>query len=272
MRFRRVVVALGASSSTVALATAVGLARTMDAELVGLFVEDSDLIEFAALPFAGEIGFPSATRRPLDVSAMERSLRAQARRFRQEVSERLAGQPVKWSFEVVRGRTVAAIASAVAERDLVVISARTSAVSARCEIAHAFESLSVPLLLVSELPRHHRMIAVIAPLDAPADDIADVVVALATHYGRSALFVIVDAERSQWVSWQRGIAALLAERDVTARFRVVASASRSELDCIVAEERPRLIVALAPVRKSRDALLDTLPYPLLVLPQTVARA
>ena len=104
MSFRRIVVALGSPGGATAMNAAVELARAMEAELVGLFVEDVELLALAALPFAGEVGFPSAARRPLDVAAMERGLRAQALRLQQELAARLAGTPVKWTFEVVRGR------------------------------------------------------------------------------------------------------------------------------------------------------------------------
>jgi hypothetical protein len=274
MSFRRVVIALEdtSSSTAAALATAIGLARTMEAELVGLFIEDSDLIEFAALPFAGEIGFPSAARRALDVEAMERSLRAQARRIRRELGERLAGQPVKWTFEVVRGRTVAALASAVAERDLVVISVRRSALRARAEIARAFETLCVPLLMVGESHQRNSMMAVIAPPHAAVSDIADDAVALARYYGRSVLFVAADAERPHWAAWLQDIAERLAASDISSRFRVLADTTRGAVDRMLAEERPRLVVALAHLPQLRNALLDALPYPLLVLPQDAARA
>ena len=68
MSVRRIVVAMDMPGA-IAVTTAVELARTLEAELLGLFVEDVQLFDLAALPFAGEVGFPSATCRVLTCSA-----------------------------------------------------------------------------------------------------------------------------------------------------------------------------------------------------------
>jgi single-stranded-DNA-specific exonuclease len=69
---RRIVIALESGIPEPELEAAVALARGLDAELLGLFVEDLDLLRFAALPFAHEIGLASAVRRRLDPAALER--------------------------------------------------------------------------------------------------------------------------------------------------------------------------------------------------------
>src|SRR5690606_16660921 len=55
------------------ISAAAALAERLPAELLGLFVENVELLHFAALPFAREVGLASGMRRPLDVAAMERS-------------------------------------------------------------------------------------------------------------------------------------------------------------------------------------------------------
>jgi hypothetical protein len=79
------------------------LARRMEAELVGLFVEDIELLHFAALPFAHELGEASAVRRRVDVSAMERQMRARAEELRAALAEALDEGPVQWTFRIERG-------------------------------------------------------------------------------------------------------------------------------------------------------------------------
>lgn len=123
MRVRRVVVRLDAASrSQPVLEAAAALAGKLEAELVGLFVEDANLLHFAAFPFAHEVGFPSATRRPLDVAAMERSLRALAEEARQALALAVRQSTVRWSFEVTRCAEACAFLSAVTEADLVIAS------------------------------------------------------------------------------------------------------------------------------------------------------
>mgnify|MGYP006208676469 CR=1 FL=1 len=74
----RRIIACFAPGSAASPAAIARLAREMQAELLGLFIEDAELLRFAALPLAAEIGFPSAAHRKLDPASMERALRAPA--------------------------------------------------------------------------------------------------------------------------------------------------------------------------------------------------
>jgi hypothetical protein len=98
-----------------ALAAAAALAERMQAELVGLFVEDTDLFHLAGLPFAREVGFPSAARRSLDVAALERSLRAAAHDLRRACEQALARTQVSWTFRTARGSPAGALLELAAE-------------------------------------------------------------------------------------------------------------------------------------------------------------
>jgi hypothetical protein len=82
------------------------MAAQLDAELVGLFVEDENLLRLAALPCSSEVGFASARVRNLNPGTVERSfhqLAAEARRVLISAAERTG---VKWSFDVTRGSVV----------------------------------------------------------------------------------------------------------------------------------------------------------------------
>jgi hypothetical protein len=102
------------------LEAAVELAGQMQAEFLGLFVENQDLLHFAGLPFAREVGFESATRRALDVESMERSLRALAKEARQALESVAGRMQVQWSFRVVRGAPAVELLAAAEEFDLVI--------------------------------------------------------------------------------------------------------------------------------------------------------
>ena len=63
---RRILVAVDASThSLAALEAASVLAEVLNAELVGIFVEDINLLRLAGLPFAREVRYQSALDRPL---------------------------------------------------------------------------------------------------------------------------------------------------------------------------------------------------------------
>jgi K+-sensing histidine kinase KdpD len=121
MKIRRVIVRLDpALQSRALLEAAFDLAGEMQAELLGLFVENQDLLHFAGLPFARELGFESATRRALDVESMERTLRALAKEARQALEAAAGRTQVQWSFRVVRGAPAAELLAATEGSDFVI--------------------------------------------------------------------------------------------------------------------------------------------------------
>jgi hypothetical protein len=121
MKIRRVIVRLDpALRSRALLEAAFDLAGEMQAELLGLFVENQDLLHFAGLPFARELGIESATRRALDVESMERMLRGLAKEARQSLEWAAARTQVQWSFRVVRGAPAAELLAAAEESDFVI--------------------------------------------------------------------------------------------------------------------------------------------------------
>lgn len=116
MRARRIVFAFDARLRRVeALEALAALAEQMQAELVGLFIEDIDLLHLAALPFAREVGYPSAAHRELDLARMQRSLTAYANELRRTCEAVLKDTPVTWSFRVARGSRAEQLMNAAIE-------------------------------------------------------------------------------------------------------------------------------------------------------------
>jgi len=122
VKIRRIVVGLQAApSSRAMLEAAAAYAAYAQAELMGLFVEDVDLLHFAGLPFAREVGAGSAGRRALDVSAMERSLRLAANEARAMLASVASGAALRWSFSVKRGVVAAELLAVADESDLLLV-------------------------------------------------------------------------------------------------------------------------------------------------------
>ena len=119
---QRILVALDASPhSLAALEVASALADTLKAELVGIFVEDINLLHLAGLPFAREVRYWSVTDRPLDTSSMERELRLQAEQVKQTLAVVAGRRQLRWSFRVVRGQVAAELLTAAQEADLLAL-------------------------------------------------------------------------------------------------------------------------------------------------------
>jgi nucleotide-binding universal stress UspA family protein len=119
---RRILVALDASPhSMAALEAAARLAALFGAELLGMYVEDIDLLRASALPFARETALRSGKRRRLDMGRIERELRSQATSARRALTDTADRARVRRSFRVSRGTVVSELVMAASETDLVIL-------------------------------------------------------------------------------------------------------------------------------------------------------
>ena len=147
---RRILIALDASASSLeTLEAAVTLASRLEAELIGLFVEDVNPLKLAGLPFAREIGFPSAHRRRLGSVEMERSLRAQASRAEAALIAAAERQSVRCSFRVARGEIKERVLEAATEVDLLALGRARRAWRASSTSRVIVSAASRPVLLLS---------------------------------------------------------------------------------------------------------------------------
>lgn len=120
--FERVVVALDACSlRSTALEVAARLASASNGELVGLFVEDINLINLSSLPFSREISMRSLQTRSLETIEVERQLRQAAGEARRELARIADRMNIAWRFDVVRGEMNRELVSAARKTDLLVL-------------------------------------------------------------------------------------------------------------------------------------------------------
>jgi hypothetical protein len=124
----RIFVILDATVETQAtIASAVRLAARSKMPLHAVFVEEEDLLKLLGLPVARHI-VPGADDATLTASDVELHWRAAAARARADLVAAAQAQAVQCSFEIVRGAAETVLAS-MAERDLVIASARTRPVA-----------------------------------------------------------------------------------------------------------------------------------------------
>ncbi|MGB5275580.1 MAG: hypothetical protein WBO73_02610 [Gammaproteobacteria bacterium] len=101
---RRIAITLDAFQvSAQALEQALRLAKRMDAQLEGIFIEDIDLIQIAELPFLREVRTVSRSEGAVSLVRMELELRALASRAERLLSVQAAQHDVAWSFRIWRG-------------------------------------------------------------------------------------------------------------------------------------------------------------------------
>jgi nucleotide-binding universal stress UspA family protein len=121
-RIRRILIALDASpASMAALDAAAELAERLDAELLGLFVEDIDLIRLSELPFAREIGLHSASVTVISREQVEQRLRAQANQLRHAMEDLAQRARLRTEFRVARGAINNELLQAALDTDLIIL-------------------------------------------------------------------------------------------------------------------------------------------------------
>jgi len=261
--FRRILVALDASPhSLAALEAAVALAADLKAELLGLFVEDADLLRLAGLPFARELGLYSTTPRPLDEPQVERQLRARAHRAEQALASAAGRAQVSWSFRVARGMIAAELLAAAVEADLISLGRTGWSLAGRRRVgstARAVLSLAPLPALVVRQGIHLRL-----PIMAVYDGSALAGKALATA-GRLAqgkegdLLVLVAADTPQESGrLQAQAGEWLQARGIQARFRQLTEASVSRLVQALKTEGCGTLILPAEIALLRDEALSTL--------------
>jgi nucleotide-binding universal stress UspA family protein len=121
-RLERILVALDTSAhGRAALEAAARLAADLEAELLGLFVEDANLLRLAGLPFARQAMTAPAREEPLEEDRMARALRAEAEQLRRALAAEATRYRIRWSFRVARGAVGQEVLAAAEQVDLVVL-------------------------------------------------------------------------------------------------------------------------------------------------------
>ena len=97
------------------------LARALEAEIAGCFIEDVDLLNLAALPFAKAIRPADRSVLQIEREQMERELARAATSCQRTLYARSSHTSVRCSFKIMRGAYSAEIAKEAVASDLVVI-------------------------------------------------------------------------------------------------------------------------------------------------------
>ncbi len=248
---RRILVALDASSeSLAALEEAASLAARLEAELDALFVEDIDLLNLAALPFAREFNVLTRGVRSLDRETIERDLRLQASRARRALAEAAERRRLHWSFQVARGRVDTEILAASCQCDVIAVPKATRSRSGLGYMARALvESMSCSVLLASAqaVPRDGVVAVVLG--GAPSDDAALDMAGRLAFDDRSRLVVLLTDEAITRPAAEARLKGFAGRTT----WRRIASIGASDLSRAVEEVDARLLV-VATDRRAAEAL------------------
>jgi nucleotide-binding universal stress UspA family protein len=253
-----------------ALEAAAELAARTEAELLGLFVEDMNLLRLAGLPFAREVGFLSPSARRLDALEMERSLRALAEQSRQALALAAERSQVKWSFRVVRGEVAEEVLAAAREVDIVSVG-RAGSEPLRVRLG------STARAVVSRAPRHVLVTAGGVPLrrrvqvlyDGSPEAVKALVTAARLVEKEDGLTVLIPAGAAVPQQLEQEAARRLKGYGVSAAFRRVDSSDLAGLlEAVQAGEDGVLVLgasSLPPEEAGLPRLLERLECPVLLV-------
>lgn len=271
---RRILVALDASpGSMAALKASAHMAALLQAELVGLYIEDESLLRGVDLPMTRVVGSFSGSVRPLARREVEQTLRTLAGRARHAL-ESIAGQArVQWSFRVARGSVDRELIAAAAQADMVSLGRCGWSLIETRHVGRTTQAIlsgtKAPVLL---LPRNLRPgSAIVAVYDGSAR--AGRGLALAVNLGRedTTPLVIVVPEPDPDVAGKLAETAReeLQDRDVHRRadFRVIPRLDPATLAAAVGAEGIGILILPEDeaVAGGSVALLSHLDVPVLVV-------
>jgi len=265
---RRILVALDASShSQAALQSAADMAAKVGAELLGLFVEDSNLLQLAGLPFAREVGGVAGRARRLDSPAMERSLKAQAERSRLALAAIAEPWRLRWSFRVVRGSVADEVLAAAHEVDLVSIGkmGRQPSIGSRLgPIARRVAAAAPrPVLLTKHaIPARHGVGVVYEGTQAAVKALWAAARLSREDGGLTVLIPATNGAAAQLLEDEA--AQLLRSRGLSAHYRWLDSGNTEALVRLLQEDRDRLVVASADSPLAQT-LLEEMDCPVLLV-------
>jgi hypothetical protein len=162
---RRILVALDAGEQSLAdLEEVARLAAGLQAELVGLFIEDTELFSAAALPVTRMVSHQGQAETGLDTALMQRALRVWAARSRESLAAAARHWQVRWSFRVARGTLAEQLLSQVQDFDLLALGkagAPTREARLRAETLRVTEQARCSVLLLHRAARPNRPVVVI---------------------------------------------------------------------------------------------------------------
>lgn len=117
----RVLVALDPADPRGEVLDAVASLGDAETFLEGLFVEDTNILQLARLPIAREVTLTSGNVRALDISSVERQLRAQASLVRRAFESAATRLHVQHSFRIARGNVIAELTESAQQFDVLII-------------------------------------------------------------------------------------------------------------------------------------------------------
>lgn len=263
---RRILLPLDSSTlSRRTLEIAADLAGTFEAELVGMFVKEANLLNLAELPFTRIIDQRSGERRELSRDSMEQALDALSEKARAMLSDLARQKQIAWSFQVRTGEPMEAAVAESGQFDLVAVGSQLCA-RARAALSpkgpkHAIRAGSALFLLERDVERERPVLAF---YEGSSAVLAAAMRLSATLHGPLRVIAVAESEDLA-KRRQRNARAWLARRGVSAS--VDAGVAKGAADLLATLERSAPAAAVIERKANLSGqLLDSAELPDLQIP------
>lgn len=240
LRVTRILVAIHpALADQPTVSTAASMAALLHAELVGLFIEDANLVKLAGLPFVRVVDPLSAQPRTLGTAELERSLRIRLHRAQTVVTRSAEGLRIRSSLQVVRGSYLGAALAAASELDVLLLSqpappARGAAQRRTvCTLYDGTPASARAMGMAAELARHQNrpLTVAIAASTGAASPLREAAEALLAGSDLRLRFLTVDADSTALMARLRaegcGLLVLSREPDTAEHGRTASLLARA---------------------------------------------
>jgi nucleotide-binding universal stress UspA family protein len=261
-KIKRILVALDDSKKAIdLLRSAAALAAQLDAELIGLFVEDTELLRAADLPIFMEINFDTRTRRKVDRFQIEHIYQERVDALLAEAERMLKEMDLEWRFTIARGSVVEEIQKAASDVDLLVMA--RSAVSKRrlgSTARSMARTVTANLLLIEPRSRQHTNLLVLYDGSEKSQQALEIASHLAEVQDISLVVVIAADSASAAEELKRLASDWLTFRRIATRFHLLVPPGVKKLrELIGSEGRCMLIIPEDNSMIHRDRLDEVLP-------------
>lgn len=239
----RILVAFeGGSVEWARLEAAAGMAAGLEAELVGLFVEDETLIQAAALPVTRGLSSMAAGPTPIDAALMRRALRVSATKAGEALAAAAARRRLRWSFRVVQAPLLERLVPEIGAGDILALGpvGRAAGRAERALVA-ALGGGAVPcsLLLLRAAARIDRPVLV---LYDGSERVLEAGVRLARNLGRGLAVVAVGASEEFAERRRRDAAGWLERHGLGVAVRPLVATGLEELRQGLGPRHPEILI------------------------------
>lgn len=195
-RYRRVIVALDGSPASLAAAHAAArIAAITGAQLVGLFVEDSRLLNLSRSPLAHSVDLLTLSFTRWETGSAEEQFRGQAARARRVIERLAAAQDLHCTFRVSRGSLPEQICQFLDAGDLISLGRTGWSIRCRGALAPSARALlgetGRSLLLIESGQTIRAPVALLFGASEVSDRALEVAQELAGHLGDDPLAVLL---------------------------------------------------------------------------------